>query len=33
MSRLAADARAYHALNAFNTRPAVTYLKKVNRDA
>ena len=33
VSRLAADARGYHALNAFNTRPAVTYLKKVNRDA
>ena len=31
--QLSADARAYHALNAFNTRPAVTYLKKVNRDA
>ncbi len=33
VTRLSADARAYHALNAFNTRPAVTYLKKVNRDA
>ena len=33
VARLSADARAYHALNAFNTRPAVTYLKKVNRDA
>ena len=33
VTRLSADARAYHALNAFNTRPAVTYLKKVNRGA
>ena len=33
VTQLSADARAYHALNAFNTRPAVTYLKKVNRDA
>lgn len=33
VSRLSADARGYHALNAFNTRPAVTYLKKVNRGA
>ncbi len=33
VSQLSADARAYHALSVFNTRPAVTYLKKVNRDA
>lgn len=33
VTRLSADARGYHALNAFNTRPAVTYLKKVNRGA
>ena len=33
VTQLSADARGYHALNAFNTRPAVTYLKKVNRDA
>ena len=33
VSQLSADARAYHALAVFNTRPAVTYLKKVNRDA
>ena len=32
VSQLSADARAYHALAVFNTRPAVTYLKKVNRD-
>ncbi len=32
VSRLSADARAYHALSVFNTRPAVTYLKKVDRD-
>ena len=32
VTQLSADARAYHALNVFNTRPAVTYLKKVNRD-
>ena len=33
VSRLSADERAYHALSVFNTRPAVTYLKKVTRDA
>ena len=33
VTQLSADARAYHALAVFNTRPAVTYLKKVNRDA
>ena len=32
VSKLSDDARAYHALGAFNTRPAVTYLKKVTRD-
>ena len=32
VTQLSADARAYHALSVFNTRPAVTYLKKVNRD-
>ena len=32
VAQLSADARAYHALAVFNTRPAVTYLKKVNRD-
>ena len=32
VSQLSADARAYHALAVFNTRPAVTYLKKVDRD-
>ncbi len=32
VSQLSADARAYHALAVFNTRPAVTYLKKVSRD-
>ena len=32
VSRLSADERAYHALSVFNTRPAVTYLKKVTRD-
>ncbi len=33
VTQLSADARAYHALSVFNTRPAVTYLKKVSRDA
>ena len=33
VAQLSADARAYHALAVFNTRPAVTYLKKVDRDA
>ena len=33
VAQLSADARAYHALSVFNTRPAVTYLKKVDRDA
>ena len=33
VAQLSADARAYHALAVFNTRPAVTYLKKVSRDA
>ena len=33
VAQLSADARAYHALHAFNTRPAVTYLKKVDRGA
>jgi molybdopterin-containing oxidoreductase family iron-sulfur binding subunit len=33
VTQLSADARAYHALSVFNTRPAVTYLKKVDRDA
>ncbi|MEE2638940.1 MAG: 4Fe-4S dicluster domain-containing protein, partial [Acidobacteriota bacterium] len=32
VSQLTHDARAYHALGVFNTRPAVTYLKKVTRD-
>ena len=32
VTQLSADARAYHALSVFNTRPAVTYLKKVSRD-
>ncbi|MDA1094583.1 MAG: 4Fe-4S dicluster domain-containing protein [Acidobacteria bacterium] len=32
VSQLSNDARAYHALAAFNTRPAVTYLKKVTPD-
>ena len=32
VSKLSDDARAYHALGTFNTRPAVTYLKKVTRD-
>ena len=32
VSQLGDDARAYHALGVFNTRPAVTYLKKVTRD-
>ena len=31
VSRLAADRRAYHALDSLNTRPAVTYLRKVRR--
>ena len=31
VTQLSADARAYHALSVFNTRPAVTYLKKVDR--
>ena len=31
VSRLSADARAYHVLDVLNTRPAVTYLKKVKR--
>lgn len=33
VSQLGNDARAYHALAEFNTRPAVTYLKKVTPDA
>ena len=32
VTQLATDARAYHALSVLNTRPAVTYLKKVTRD-
>ena len=32
VTRLGNDARAYHALSAFNTRPAVTYLRKVTRE-
>ena len=32
VSKAAADPRAYHVLETLNTRPAVTYLKKV-RDA
>ena len=32
VAQLGHDARAYHALGVFNTRPAVTYLKKVTRD-
>ena len=32
VSQLSNDARAYHALAEFNTRPAVTYLKKVTPD-
>ncbi len=32
VSQLSTDARAYHVLNALNTRPAVTYLKKVTQD-
>ena len=32
VARLENDARAYHALSVFNTRPAVTYLKKVTQD-
>lgn len=32
VTQLADDDRAYHALNELNTRPAVTYLKKVTRD-
>jgi len=31
VSQLSADARGYHVLHALNTRPAVTYLKKVTR--
>ena len=31
VSRLSNDARGYHVLSALNTRPAVTYLKKVTR--
>ena len=31
VARLEHDARAYHALSVFNTRPAVTYLKKVTQ--
>ncbi len=33
VTELGNDNRAYHALAEFNTRPAVTYLKKVTRDA
>ena len=33
VTQLGNDARAYHALAEFNTRPAVTYLKKVTRNA
>ena len=33
VSRLGQDARGYHALAEVNTRPAVTYLKKVTPDA
>jgi hypothetical protein len=29
VSRAAADGRGYHVLEGLNTRPAVTYLKKV----
>ena len=32
VSQLSDDARAYHVLSVLNTRPAVTYLKKVTRD-
>ena len=32
VSRLSDDARSYHVLSALNTRPAVTYLKKVTQD-
>jgi molybdopterin-containing oxidoreductase family iron-sulfur binding subunit len=32
VTQLSNDARAYHALSEFNTRPAVTYLKKVTQD-
>ena len=32
VSQLSTDARAYHVLNALNTRPAVTYLRKVTLD-
>ena len=32
VTRLGNDARAYHALSTFNTRPAVTYLRKVTRE-
>ena len=32
VSRLSDDARAYHVLSELNTRPAVTYLKKVTQD-
>ncbi len=31
VSRLAVDGRAYHVLESLNTRPAVTYLRKVRR--
>jgi len=31
VSQLATDARAYHVLGELNTRPAVTYLKKVTQ--
>ena len=31
VSRLKEDERAYHALDALNTRPAVTYLRKVTQ--
>jgi molybdopterin-containing oxidoreductase family iron-sulfur binding subunit len=33
VSRLAADARSYHVLESLNTRPAITYLKKVRNVA
>ena len=32
VSQLSDDARGYHVLNELNTRPAVTYLKKVTQD-
>ena len=32
VSQVATDARAYHVLGELNTRPAVTYLKKVTQN-